>query len=102
VQRIIDRDITEQELWRHGQTGLLRNPFILLQGRKKELSTKHQADLIKEVREYANTLKELNHLALQADGPDEHELFTKQYKFLPSYSRRKVMYGYPLIAGNKQ
>jgi hypothetical protein len=102
LERISERDITEQELLHLLETGITTSPLQLLQQRKKDVIIKAQVNLMKEMKEYTNTLASLNRKALDPNGPDETELFQEQYKFLPSYSRRKVLFGYPLIAGNKQ
>jgi hypothetical protein len=102
LERMSERDISEQEILRLLETGITTSPLQLLQQRKKEVIIKAQVNLMRELKVYTMTLQELNRKALLPDGPDESELFQEQYKFLPSYSRRKVLFGYPLIAGNKQ
>lgn len=99
LERMDQRDITDDEIFSIASTGIMSNPLDLLQQRRREMIIKHQVDLIRELRLYSRTLEAIRIEALTSSMANESDLFQKQYQFLPSYQRRKVMYGYPLISG---
>jgi len=99
LQRLIDRDLSTDEVEQLARRGVPTSPFDYLHNRKRHMVIKSQTDMIKEINHYVKTLDDLTAKAVHLSGPDEHELFQEQYKFLPSFSRRKVMFGYPLTGG---
>lgn len=101
LERLSDRDITPLEIEEISKSPLIMNPLELFQERALDRRVRTVTILLRQVREYIQTLDNLKQIALHDNRVSESEIFQKQYQFLPSYSRRQVMFGYPLIAGTE-
>lgn len=99
LERMSERDISPSEIMELAQTALMVNPLQIMHERKRDIKVRKQVEVHSQVSDYINTLNGLHQKALNPNGWDESKIFQEQQKFLPSYSRRTVMFGYPLIAG---
>lgn len=99
LERMGDRDITIKEIENISKNSMPSNPIQLIQERKKDIIARSQANMSKEIVEFYLTQQSINRKAYIIDEPES--LFIEQHRFLPRYSRRNVMFGYPLIGGVK-
>jgi len=99
LERLDERDIDVKEILAIHLSGIHLSPTQLLHMRKKDVLIQTHVTMIKQLQDYCAIMQRLQSLAFQRGRASDSELFMLQYKNLPSYARRHVLFGYPLIAG---